>query len=253
MTPNRRCEPGGFGCADAGLDHGETLASRGRRTVGLSCAWARRAGQILIRLPAAHRSRFGLRCTKEGHAPLDGGRQRGQASRYRSDQSAASPALPAGSPGGPGDGPALAQLHGHRPTGRHHVDPTLGGPGLANARDLLAATARVVQQNNAIFGISGAAVDVIVVALNAVMQQRCPSGTEHHGRAEVGRVDLSDELPAPPARRKDVQAVLLVSPYRHDGADVVLPGSYHHGDRAGLGAEAGPAPGVDADPAESVA
>lgn len=47
-----------------------------------------------------------------------------------------------------------------------YVDPSLGQLALQNAQDLLAGAAGVVQQNNAIFGISGGAVDVIVFALN---------------------------------------------------------------------------------------
>jgi hypothetical protein len=46
------------------------------------------------------------------------------------------------------------------------VDPTVGSQGVQNAQDLLAAAERVVAQHNAIFGITGGAVNVIVFALN---------------------------------------------------------------------------------------
>jgi hypothetical protein len=60
-----------------------------------------------------------------------------------------------------------------------YVDPSLGAPALQNARDLLAAADRVVQQNNAIFGITGGAVDVIVFALNA--RTDGTGGADHDG------------------------------------------------------------------------
>lgn len=60
-----------------------------------------------------------------------------------------------------------------------YVDPTLGSEALQNAQDLLAAAARVVQQNNAIFGITGGAVDVIVFALNG--QTDGTGGADHGG------------------------------------------------------------------------
>ncbi len=60
-----------------------------------------------------------------------------------------------------------------------YVDPTLGNPALQNAQDLLAAADRVVQQNDAIFGISGGAVDVIVFALNG--QTDGTGGADHGG------------------------------------------------------------------------
>jgi hypothetical protein len=46
-----------------------------------------------------------------------------------------------------------------------YVDPSLGPPGLQNAQDLLADAPRVVAANNAIFGTTGGAVNVIVYAL----------------------------------------------------------------------------------------
>ncbi|HEY3945651.1 MAG TPA: hypothetical protein VGL78_10525 [Solirubrobacteraceae bacterium] len=60
-----------------------------------------------------------------------------------------------------------------------YVDPTLGNQALQNAQDLLAAADRVVQQNNAIFGITGGAVDVIVFALNG--QTDGTGGADHDG------------------------------------------------------------------------
>lgn len=60
-----------------------------------------------------------------------------------------------------------------------YVDPTLGSPALQNAQDLLAGADRVVQQNNAIFGISGGLVSVIVFALNG--QTDGTGGADHNG------------------------------------------------------------------------
>ena len=60
-----------------------------------------------------------------------------------------------------------------------YVDPILGNPALQNAQDLLAAADRVVQQNDAIFGIGGGAVDVIVFALNG--QTDGTGGADHDG------------------------------------------------------------------------
>jgi hypothetical protein len=60
-----------------------------------------------------------------------------------------------------------------------YVDPTLGAPGLQNAHDLLGAADRVVQQNNAIFGITGGAVDTIVFALGG--QTNGTGGADHGG------------------------------------------------------------------------
>ena len=47
-----------------------------------------------------------------------------------------------------------------------YVDPNLGPQGLQNAQDLLADAPRVVAANNAIFGTTGGAVNVIVYALS---------------------------------------------------------------------------------------
>jgi hypothetical protein len=60
-----------------------------------------------------------------------------------------------------------------------YVDPTLGNQALQNAQDLLAAAGRVVQQNNAIFGITGGAVDVILFALGG--QTDGTGGADHDG------------------------------------------------------------------------
>ncbi len=60
-----------------------------------------------------------------------------------------------------------------------YVDPSLGSQAMRNAQDLLAAAPRVVQQNNAIFGITGGPVDVIVFALNG--QTDGTGGADHDG------------------------------------------------------------------------
>jgi hypothetical protein len=60
-----------------------------------------------------------------------------------------------------------------------YVDPSLGASALQNAEDLLAAADRVVQQNNAIFGITGGPVDVIVFALNG--RTDGTGGADHGG------------------------------------------------------------------------
>lgn len=60
-----------------------------------------------------------------------------------------------------------------------YVDPSLGAPALQNAQDLLAGAASVVQQNDAIFGISGGAVDVIVFALGG--ETDGTGGADHGG------------------------------------------------------------------------
>lgn len=60
-----------------------------------------------------------------------------------------------------------------------YVDPSLGAPALQNAKDLLAAAGTVVQENNAIFGITGGPVDVIVFALNG--QTDGTGGADHDG------------------------------------------------------------------------
>jgi hypothetical protein len=60
-----------------------------------------------------------------------------------------------------------------------YVDPTLGSQAQQNARDLLAAADRVVADNNAIFGITGGAVDAIVFAING--QTDGTGGADHDG------------------------------------------------------------------------
>jgi hypothetical protein len=60
-----------------------------------------------------------------------------------------------------------SQLVGTSPSGRVtvYVDPSLGGPGLQNAQDLLNDADRIVNANDAIFGTTGGPVSVIVFAL----------------------------------------------------------------------------------------
>jgi hypothetical protein len=73
-----------------------------------------------------------------------------------------------------------AQLVGTSSSGVSvYVDPSLGQPALANARDLLAAADGVVAQNNAIFAISGGPVEVIVFALGG--QTDGTGGADHGG------------------------------------------------------------------------
>jgi len=86
----------------------------------------------------------------------------------------------------PGQGPAWpsytgrAQLVGTSSDGVSvYVDPSLGQPALQNAQDLLAAADAVVQQNNTIFNITGAPVDVIVFALGG--QTDGTGGADHGG------------------------------------------------------------------------
>ena len=71
-----------------------------------------------------------------------------------------------GSPNWPGFR-GTSQLAGATPDGivTVYVDPALGQPGLQNAQDLLADAPRVVAANNALFGTTGGAVNVIVYAL----------------------------------------------------------------------------------------
>lgn len=60
-----------------------------------------------------------------------------------------------------------------------YVDPSLGAPALQNAHDLLAAADSVVTQNNAFFGITGGAVDVILFALGGATDGT--GGADHNG------------------------------------------------------------------------
>ena len=59
-----------------------------------------------------------------------------------------------------------SQLVGTSPSRRVtvYVDPSLGAPGLQNARDLLADADRVVGANDTLFGTTGGPVSVIVFA-----------------------------------------------------------------------------------------
>lgn len=72
---------------------------------------------------------------------------------------------------------------------------------------------------------------------------------DHPGAVEVVGVHLTDEEPASSARRQDVQSFGAgVAPHRDDAGDPLLAGGDHRCDCGGLGAEAGAAGGVDADP-----
>jgi hypothetical protein len=76
-----------------------------------------------------------------------------------------------------------SQLVGATPDGivTVYVDPTLGQPGLQNAQDLLADAPRVVAANNALFGTTGGAANVIVYALGGA--------TDGTGGADHGACD----------------------------------------------------------------
>src|ERR1700688_2843063 len=58
-----------------------------------------------------------------------------------------------------------------------YVDPSLGDPALQNAKDLLADADRVVAANNAIFGVPGDPVSVIIFALGG--QTDGTGGADH--------------------------------------------------------------------------
>jgi hypothetical protein len=60
-----------------------------------------------------------------------------------------------------------------------YVDPSLGAPGLQNAKDLLTDADRVVTANNAIFESRGGAVSVIIFALGG--QTDGTGGADHNG------------------------------------------------------------------------
>jgi hypothetical protein len=60
-----------------------------------------------------------------------------------------------------------------------YVDPSLGAEGLKNAEDLVADAPRVVAANNAIFGTTGGAVNVIVYALGGATDGT--GGADHMG------------------------------------------------------------------------
>jgi hypothetical protein len=73
-----------------------------------------------------------------------------------------------------------AQLVGTSSSGvTVYVDPRLGQPALQNAQDLLAAADQVVAENNALFGISGGPVEVIVFALGGATDGT--GGADHGG------------------------------------------------------------------------
>jgi hypothetical protein len=73
-----------------------------------------------------------------------------------------------------------AQLVGTSTSGvTVYVDPSLGAPALTNAQDLLSDSDRIVQDNNAIFGVTGGPVDVIVFALNGATDGT--GGADHGG------------------------------------------------------------------------
>jgi hypothetical protein len=74
-----------------------------------------------------------------------------------------------------------SQLVGTSPTGRVtvYVDPTLGDPGMQNARDLLADADRVVAANDSLFGTIGGPVSVIVFALGGATDGT--GGADHMG------------------------------------------------------------------------
>jgi hypothetical protein len=92
--------------------------------------------------------------------------------RKLSDAAAAGPAWPSYT--------GTAELVGQSKSGvTVYVDPTLGDQGKQNADALLGAADGVVQQNNTIFGIAGAPVDVIVFALNG--QTDGTGGADHNG------------------------------------------------------------------------
>jgi hypothetical protein len=74
-----------------------------------------------------------------------------------------------------------SRLVGASPSGRVtiYVDPTLGDPGMQNARDLLADAERIVAANDSLFGTIGGPVSVIVFALGGVTDGT--GGADHMG------------------------------------------------------------------------
>lgn len=74
-----------------------------------------------------------------------------------------------------------SQLVGSSPSGKVtvYVDPTLGAPALQNAHDLVKDADRVVSANDAIFGTTGGAVEVIIFALNNATDGT--GGADHNG------------------------------------------------------------------------
>jgi hypothetical protein len=80
-----------------------------------------------------------------------------------------------------------------------------------------------------------------------ILKPHRPPPTKDHLRFEVGRVHLTDELPAPPTWWHHTQRTCFIPPHRHDLDDPVLAGRDHGSDRAVLRAEARPRASVDAD------
>ena len=74
-----------------------------------------------------------------------------------------------------------SQLVGTSPSGRVtvYVDPSLGAPALANARDLLQDADRVVSANDSIFGSTGGPVSIVVFALGGATDGT--GGADHLG------------------------------------------------------------------------
>lgn len=74
-----------------------------------------------------------------------------------------------------------SRLVGTSPSGRVtvYVDPSLGARGVQNAQDLLNDADRVANANDAIFGTTGGAVDVIVFALGGATDGT--GGADHGG------------------------------------------------------------------------
>jgi hypothetical protein len=64
-----------------------------------------------------------------------------------------------------------------------YVDATLGQAGMQNAQDLLSSADTIVGQNNAIFGITGGPVDVIIYAIGGA--------TDGTGGADHGACDFT--------------------------------------------------------------
>ncbi|HEV2363551.1 MAG TPA: hypothetical protein VGS12_05055 [Caulobacteraceae bacterium] len=75
----------------------------------------------------------------------------------------------------------VAQQVGTSPSGRVtvYVDPNLGAPGLENGRSLLADADRIVAANDAVFGVAGGAVEVVVFALGGATDGT--GGADHMG------------------------------------------------------------------------
>lgn len=70
---------------------------------------------------------------------------------------------------------------GTSPTGRVviYVDPTLGKPGMRNAKDLLSDSDRIVAANDSFFGTTGGPVNVIVFAIGGATDGT--GGADHGG------------------------------------------------------------------------